>query len=142
MIARPLPNRNQVDEVTAYFAPGFAENQNHAHAAVKAGQEILTATGHDGADKPWVPVGVGIHTGVAYVGAVGQPGKNIDIAVLGDNVNIASRLAGQAKAGEIVLSDVTRRKAGLDNSDLEFRSLTLKGKGDPIDTWIYRSGAG
>jgi adenylate cyclase len=81
---------------------------------------------------------VGIHTGEAYVGAVGEPGKNIDIAVLGDNVNIASRLASQAGTGELVVSDHACRMAGLDMVGLEFRSLTLKGKEDPIDSWIYR----
>lgn len=129
------------DEVTAFFVPAFVENHNFSLAAVMAGQAILAATGHDREDGPWIPVGVGIHTGEAYVGAVGEPGKNIDIAVLGDNVNIASRLTSQAGAGEIVVSDDTCRLAGLDMGGLEFRSLTLKGKEDPIDAWIYRSGS-
>jgi adenylate cyclase len=129
------------DEVTAFFVPAFTEDHNFSRAAVLAGQAILTATGHDSADGPWLPVGVGIHTGEAYVGAVGEPGKNIDIAVLGDNVNIAARLAGQAEAGEIVISDDTSRMSGLDLTDLEFRNLTLKGKEEPIGARIYRSGA-
>jgi adenylate cyclase len=129
------------DEVTAFFVPAFTEDHNFSRAAVLAGQAILTATGHDSADGPWLPVGVGIHTGEAYVGAVGEPGKNIDIAVLGDNVNIAARLAGQAEAGEIVISDDTSRMSGLDLTDLEFRNLTLKGREEPIGARIYRSGA-
>jgi adenylate cyclase len=130
------------DEVTAFFVPAFTENNNFSRAAVKAGQSILAATGHEGAGRPWIPVGVGIHTGEAYVGAVGEPGKNISIAVLGDNVNIASRLTGQAEAGEIVISDDTCRMGGLDMDGLEFRNLTLKGKEDSVDAWIYRSGGG
>ncbi len=129
------------DEVTAFFVPAFTEDHNFSRAAVLAGQAILTATGHDSADGPWLPVGVGIHTGEAYVGAVGEPGKNINIAVLGDNVNVAARLAGQAEAGEIVFSDDTSRMSGLDMTDLEFRNLTLKGKEEPIGARIYRSGA-
>ncbi len=129
------------DEVTAFFVPAFTDEHNYSRAAVMAGQAIIAATGHDRKDGPWVSVGVGIHTGEAYVGAVGEPGKNIDIAVLGDNVNIAARLTGQAKAGEVVVSDDTIRKAGLDTAGLEFRSLTLKGKEDPVDVWVYRSGA-
>jgi adenylate cyclase len=129
------------DEVTAFFVPAFAEDHNFSRAAVKAGQAILAATGHDETDGPWLPVGVGIHSGEAYVGAVGEPGKNIDIAVLGDNVNIAARLAGQAKTGEIVLSDDASHMAELDTTGLEFRNLTLKGKEEPIGAWIYRSGA-
>jgi len=129
------------DEITAFFVPAFTDNNNHARAAVMAGKAILAATGHDKEGKPWAPVGVGIHTGEAYVGAVGEQGKNIDIAVLGDNVNIAARLTGQAKTGEIVISDDTCRLAGLDKAALEFRNLTLKGKEAPVDAWIYTSGA-
>lgn len=130
------------DEVTAFFAPAFTENRNFALAAVKAGRAILAATGHDGPGEPWLPVGVGIHTGRAYIGAVGEPGKNIDIAVLGDNVNIAARLAGRAKAGEIVISEATSRMAGLDTTGLVFRDLTLKGKADTVGAWIYMAGTG
>ena len=125
------------DEVAAFFVPAFAEDNNHAQAAFNAGQAILAATGHDRGKQPWVPLGLGIHTGEAFVGAVGEPGRSINITVLGDNVNIASRLGGQAQPGEIVISEETRRLAGLDQSGLEFRSLALKGKENPVDAWIY-----
>ena len=128
------------DEVTAFFVPAFTENHNFSRAAVLAGKAILAVTGHNSPEGPWIPVGVGIHTGEAYVGAVGEPGKNIDIAVLGDNVNIAARLAGQAETGEIVISDDTSRLSGLDMTGLEFRDLTLKGKEEPVGAWIYRTG--
>ena len=127
------------DEVTAFFVPAFTEKNNHSRAAFKAGQAILAATGHGGGGEPWVPVGVGIHTGEAYVGAVGEPGKNISIAVLGDNVNIASRLTSQAKTGEIVMSDDTLRLSEMDKAGLVSRSLTLKGKEVPVDVWVYQT---
>jgi adenylate cyclase len=129
------------DEVVAFFAPAFVDDGNHARAAIFAAQAILADTGHDRAEEPWVPLGVGVHTGEAYVGAVGEPGKNLDIAVLGDSVNTGSRLAGQAQTGQIVVSDDAFRSAGLDKSGLEFRSLTLKGKEAPVDAWVYRAGA-
>jgi adenylate cyclase len=127
------------DEVAAFFVPAFTENNNHALAAVKAGQAILAATGHAKDKEPWVPLGLGIHTGEAFVGAVGEPGKNINITVLGDTVNVASRLGGQAHTGEIVISESTRRMASLDKNKLESRTLTLKGKKAPVDAWIYAS---
>jgi adenylate cyclase len=127
------------DEVAAFFVPAFTDDNNHARAAVKAGQAILAATSHGQGREPWVPLGLGIHTGEAFVGAVGEPGRNINITVLGDNVNVASRLGGQALAGEIVISETTRQMAGLPKDELEFRSLTLKGKESPVDAWIYRS---
>jgi adenylate cyclase len=125
------------DEVFAFFVPAFTDDHNHARAAFNVGKAILEATGHGRGEAPWAPLGIGIHTGVAYVGAVGQPGKNIEITVLGDNVNIASRLGGQAQAGQIVISDRTRELAGLDKGSLEFRRLQLKGKEEAVDAWIY-----
>jgi adenylate cyclase len=47
------------DEVAAFFFPGFTGPQ-HARQAVEAAQELLSATGHDSRDGPWVPVGVGV----------------------------------------------------------------------------------
>jgi adenylate cyclase len=125
------------DEVAAFFVPAFTEDGNHAKAAVDAAREILTETGHGVNQTPWVPLGLGVHTGEAFVGAVGEPGKNINITVLGDTVNVASRLGGQAATGEIVIGAETCRLAGLDKTSLEYRSLTLKGKDDPEDAWIY-----
>jgi adenylate cyclase len=52
------------DEVTALFIPGFT-GQEHARRAVEAGQALLRVTGHAEPGGPWVPVGVGIHTGTA-----------------------------------------------------------------------------
>jgi adenylate cyclase len=129
------------DGVAAFFVPAFAEDHNHGRAAVRAGRAILAATGHGKTEGPWVPVGVGVHTGVAYVGSVGEPGKNIDIAVLGDSVNVAARLSGQAREGEMVISEDTVSAGGLDTTGHESLTLILKGKEEPFDAWVYRAGA-
>ena len=122
------------DEVTGFFVPAFA-GKVHARSALAAGLGILRATGHQGADGPWIPVGIGIHTGTAYIGTVGEHGEVEDIAVLGDNVNVAARLAGLAGAGEILISEETRLAAELDTTGMEPRRLSLKGKEQPIDAW-------
>jgi class 3 adenylate cyclase len=54
---------------------------------------------------------------------------------------VAARLSGQAQEGEMVISEATVRKGGLDTTGHEFRSLTLKGKEKPFDAWVYRAGA-
>ena len=59
------------DEVVAIFIPALSGDR-HAVRAVMAGQALLRATGHGDAAGPWLPLGVGIHSGVAYVGAVGR----------------------------------------------------------------------
>lgn len=120
------------DEVTALFIPGFAGKQ-HAARSVKAGLQLLRTTGHGDADGPWVPVGVGIHTGRAWVGSIaGASGEAADFTALGDNVNIAARLASSAGQGEALLSEATFAAAQLEQQGLERRLLELKGKREPV----------
>ncbi len=120
------------DEVTALFIPGFA-GPDHARRAVEAGQALLRVTGHADRGGPWVPVGVGVHTGPAWVGSiVGASGADADFTALGDNVNIAARLASSARQGEVLISEATYLAAGLGQTDLEKRDLNLKGKTEPV----------
>lgn len=122
------------DEVTAFFVPAFSP-EGHARAAVAAARDILEATGRGAGDGQEIPIGAGIHTGVVYIGTVGRKGEALDIAVLGDNANIAARLASQARAGEILISEATRAAAGLEAGGMEGRRLELKGKEEAIDVW-------
>jgi adenylate cyclase len=120
------------DEVTALFIPGYA-GEEHARRAVEAGQALLQATGHADPDGPWVPVGVGIHTGMAWVGSIaGAKGAASDFTALGDNVNIAARLASKAGPGEVLASEATLNAAKIGTEDLEKRNLELKGKSEMV----------
>jgi adenylate cyclase len=128
------------DEVTALFIPGYA-GKDHAQKAVKAGRSLLAATGYTNPHGPWIPVGVGIHTGEAWVGSIaGASGTAADFTALGDNVNVAARLASKAAGGEIVISEDTYRAAGLDDDNLEQRELELKGKSQPVEARILDAG--
>jgi adenylate cyclase len=125
------------DEVTGLFIPAFAGPQ-HARTAVKAAQAILKATGHGRPESPWIPVGVGVHTGIAYVGAVGKEGSMIEITALGDAVNTAARLATKAGPGEILVSKDTWNAAGLKIEDTETQQLLLKGRAEPVEVHVLR----
>jgi adenylate cyclase len=86
-----------------------------------------------------VPVGVGVHTGQAWVGSIiGASGAGADFTALGDNVNIAARLASNAKSGEVLISDAAYAASGLDLAELEHRQLELKGKSEPISVHVMR----
>lgn len=120
------------DEVTALFIPGFA-GEEHARRALAAGQDLLGVTGHADPGGPWVPVGVGIHTGSAWVGSIaGASGAAADFTALGDNVNIAARLASAASQGEVVASEATFKAARRETAGLEERQLQLKGKSELV----------
>ncbi len=123
------------DQVSGYYLPSYV-GRDHARVSVEAAQKLLHVTGHADPDGPWVPVGVGVNTGVAYFGTVGRDDDMIDITALGDEVNVAARLASNAAAGEIVLSESTVAGAALDAAGLEKRTLALKGKSEPMDVWV------
>jgi adenylate cyclase len=101
--------------------------------------QLLSATGH-GDDEPWVPVGAGVHTGRAYVGAVGSEGLVTDVTALGDSVNTTARLASAAGAGEILVTPAAAEAAGLQADGVELRSITLKGKSEPVQAYALKTG--
>jgi len=128
------------DEVVALFVP-LLTGDKHAEAAIRAARAILKATGHEDKGGPWVPVGVSVHTGDAFIGAVGKAGVS-DITALGDEVNLAARLASLAGPGEIFITESARAAAGLSVVGLEPRHLDLKGRNAPVDAWVMHIGSG
>ena len=128
------------DEVTALFIPGYA-GKNHTSKAVEAGKALLRVTGHGTTKGPWIPVGVGIHTGTAWVGSIaGASGSASDFTALGDNVNIAARLASLAGQGEVLISEASYGTAQINTEGLEKRKLELKGKSEPVPVIVLNAG--
>ena len=125
------------DGLTAFFTPAFA-GPNHAQTAIKAGKEILQATGHGEGKTPWTPVGVGVNTGVAYIGSVKMEGGRTDITILGDVVNTAARICSEAAAGELIIGNNAKIASGLPLDDHEMRTLSLKGKQETVDAWVIK----
>lgn len=123
------------DEVTALFFPGFA-GKEHARRAVNAAQELLHVTGYQNPNGPWIPIGVGVHTGIAWVGAIGGAGGKVDFTALGDSVNTAARLASKSASGEVLVSEAACSAANLDVNGLERRELELKGKNEVVNVRV------
>ena len=124
----------------ALFIPGYAGKQ-HARRAVEAGQALLRVIGHGEPGGPWVPVGVGIHTGLAWAGSIaGASGAAADFTALGDNVNIAARLASKAGPGEVLVSEATCDAARIETGGLEKRDLELKGKTELVSVRVLHAG--
>src|SRR3990172_836622 len=132
-----LVDRLMGDEAIGLYLPGFAGSE-HSRRAIEAAQELLRLTGHRDSKGPWLPVGIGVHTGPAFVGVVGGEDSPADFTALGDNVNITARLASEAETGEILISDAAHSVANLNLGDLKRRKMELKGKSEPIDVHILR----
>ena len=125
------------DQVAGLYVPGIA-GPDHARVAVNAARALLEATGHSDADGPWIKVGAGVHTGTAYVGAVGSSQFVSDITVLGDLANTTARLASHAAAGEILVTEETCHAAGRLLAHCESRELQLKGRSQMVPVRVIR----
>ena len=121
------------DEVIGIFVPALTKG-NHAAQAIEAGLELLRATGHQ-TEAPWVPVGIGVNTGPAYVGVVGTA-EHVEFTALGDAVNITARLASLAAAGEVLVTEATARAAAASTDGRERRHLDLRGRSEATDVVV------
>lgn len=95
------------DELVAFFFR-LLTGERHAAAGVECARALLSATGHNDPAGPWVPVGAGVHTGLVWMGAIGE-GTHVELTAVGDAVNVTARLASAAAAGEVLVT--TDRKS-------------------------------
>ena len=109
------------DAVAAFWGAGFA-GPDYVQRTLEVARQLSALM-----QALEIPVGIGVHSGVAYFGAVGTPGELTNMTAVGEEVNVAARLASKAAAGEIIVSEQALQKAGMDGSSLEARSLELKG---------------
>jgi adenylate cyclase len=126
------------DQVVGYFVPGFA-GPDHARRAIETGLALLRATGHVGG-TPWIPIGAGVHKGLAFIGTVGGTNGLYELTALGEDVNIAARLAAAAGPGELLCTEVAYSAAGL-QVPADIRQLTLKGVTGEVTTRVLHATA-
>lgn len=129
------------DEVIGLYLPIFT-GSDHATPAILAAQELLVATGNAQGQKPWLPIGIGVHTGPVFIGTVSGAEESVtDITALGDNVNVAARLASMAAPGEALISEATFAIGGAHLGELDRRQLELKGRSEPVPARVLRASA-
>jgi len=117
------------DGVMAMWIPGFV-GDDHPRRAVAAARKMAASLAEGD-----LPAGVGVHTGEAYLGVVGDAGSR-DFTVLGDTANTTARLSSVASAGELAMSEAVVEAANVDTAALEHRLVDLKGKAEPFPAWI------
>ncbi|WP_028878393.1 CHASE2 domain-containing protein [Terasakiella pusilla] len=84
--------------------------------------------------RPHIPlkIGIGLNTGVCCVGNMGSD-QRFDYSVLGDPVNLASRLEGQSKAyGVTIVIGENTYKNVLDLACIELDLIQVKGKTEAV----------
>ena len=126
------------DEVVGLYFPLFA-GRAHARRAVEAAWALLHSVGYDNVGRPMLPLGIGVHTGTAFVGTIaGAEGTVTDIAALGENVTITARLSSWAGAGEALISEATCVASGVDLKHLARRQFELRSRAQPFDVRVMR----
>ena len=121
------------DGAMALFIPSFTFRRDAA-AAVAASRRILADTE--------LPVGVGVNTGSAFTGFLGATAEVASFSAVGDAVNVAARLGGEAAAAELLVSEATVAQAGFDpaasGEGWEMRELSVKGRDQSVRAWSLR----
>lgn len=98
------------DAAMAIFGAPISKGHDAANAirAALEIQRLIVELNRDAADRghPEIGVGIGINSGIVTAGNIGSA-KRLDYTVIGDAVNVASRLCGKAAPGEILISEST-----------------------------------
>jgi adenylate cyclase len=121
------------DGVLGLFIPAMA-GRDHSAKAIAAARQIVGTTAE------WLPVGAGVHRGIAFVGVIGEAGHLEDFTALGDAVNAAARLGSLAGAGEILVSLAAASAADIEASGASRRTLELRGRSEPLDIIVLNAG--
>ncbi len=116
------------------------ENPKHAELAVEAAKRMMKTIYKVNEkvqeERPNIPplrIGIGIGTGECVVGNMGSK-QRFDYTVLGDVVNLSSRLEGQTKGygvSTIICKNTAAKVPELDTEVLEIDKIRVKGKTEP-----------
>jgi adenylate cyclase len=126
------------DEVVALFGAPMPM-EDHAQRAVctalemqQAHQELMASWVRAGHEV--VPIGIGINTGEMIVGNIGCQ-RQMDYTAVGDNMNLASRICGVARGGQVLISQGTYQLIRHDVAVNELAPVQVKGKAQPVQLY-------
>ncbi len=111
------------------------DQPEHARQAVEAALELQRETSKLADEHPgWPRFRAGVNSGEAMVGVLGaESGRSY--TVIGDTVNLASRLQAEAPAGGVVIGETTLR-ALPGASVRSLGDVTVKGKRGPVQAYL------
>lgn len=128
------------DAVMAIFGEPI-QDINHAKNAVLCANEMLKKVDElrdkwlfEG--KPKIEIGIGINTGEAFVGNIGSE-KRLEYTVIGDMVNLASRIESYNKVyrTNLLISSSTYKHVSDIADVIKIREVTIRGKSKKMDIY-------
>jgi adenylate cyclase len=120
------------DAVMAYFT-GSDHERRAARSALAFQERVSTLAG---AHPEWPRFRVGLNSGRVNVGITAAAREE---TVRGDTVNVAARLEGQARAGEVVIGETTCIALGQAARTEDLGELPVKGKEQPVRAYVLRA---
>ena len=128
------------DGIMAVFgAPIARAGADDAARAVKTGKDMQQAL--VGLNEEWrvqgqspLAIGIGVNTGAVTAGNIGST-KRMDYTVIGDAVNLASRLCANAAGGQVLISESTYRVLNGNLQAQRLQPLRVKGKETPVEVY-------
>jgi class 3 adenylate cyclase len=145
-VATPLISHGFGGEVEKFMGDAImatfnkrGDQHDHAARAARAALELQRRIGLLAATHPeWPKLRVGVNSGQAVVRQLGGPGF-VTYAVVGDTVNVGSRLEGEAPIGGVLIGAGTYDRLP-PTADVDARlGLTVKGKQAPIDAYVLNA---
>jgi adenylate cyclase len=126
------------DGIMALFGAPLTKPDDAARA-VKTAVEMQQALHHLNRSweaegrPPWM-MGLGVHTGQVTAGNIGSA-KRMDYTVIGDAVNLSSRLCSNAAGGQILISEATYLQLGETFPARRLDPIRVKGKETPVEVY-------
>jgi class 3 adenylate cyclase/tetratricopeptide (TPR) repeat protein len=125
------------DRIMALFGShraSEADSENALRAALNMQERFEQINTYLSKQGIKVGIRIGLNTGLVVTGAIGK-GREQDFTVMGDAVNLASRLETAAPVGAILISDETRHAAGELFKYETQGKIKVKGKQEPIQVY-------
>jgi adenylate cyclase len=124
------------DELMVVFGKNV-DDTDHPFRAARAGLLLQEAAreivaGHE----DWPRFRVGVNSGDVLAGVVGGPTGHRKHGVVGDVVNVASRLEAEAPVGAVLIGESTFRRLGARAAVEALQPLQVKGKQAPVAAYV------
>ncbi|MCB9135220.1 MAG: FHA domain-containing protein [Anaerolineales bacterium] len=127
-----LINKYLGDGVMAVF--GMTNEKYPENQAVRAGLAIRKKIAHRGQDHKAYHVGIGINTGTTMAGYIGTQ-EHVELTVIGDAVNIASRLETLARPDKLLIGPATRAGLSGEFETVRIGETSIRGRSEPIQVY-------